>query len=65
MPPGTSQLFLMEGAVANLVVPDARNTRETLATRPPRRWVIRKGRLIAESRAENRPYFDLALKRGK
>src|SRR3984957_19880281 len=38
------------GSVADLVVLDARNAREAFATRAPRRWVIRKGRLIAEGR---------------
>jgi cytosine/creatinine deaminase len=47
------------GAVADLVVLDARDAREAFATRLPRRWVIRKGRLIAETRLETRRYFDL------
>jgi cytosine deaminase len=46
------------GAVADLVVLDARDAREALAMRTPRRWVIRKGRLIAESKIESRRYFD-------
>jgi len=37
-----------EGAVADLVVLEARDVRDAFATRLPRRWVIRKGRLIAE-----------------
>ena len=45
------------GAVADLVVLDARDAREAFATRSPRRWVIRKGRLIAEARLEMRRYF--------
>jgi cytosine deaminase len=45
------------GGIADLVVLDARNAREAFATRTPRRWVIRKGRLIAESRVESRRYF--------
>src|SRR6266705_545506 len=40
------------GAVADLVVLDARDAREAFATRAPRRWVIRKGRLIAETKLE-------------
>jgi cytosine deaminase len=47
------------GAVADLVVLDARDAREAFATRLPRRWVIRKGRLIAETRLETSRYFDL------
>jgi len=46
-------------AVADLVVLDARNVREAIATRSPRRWVIRKGKLIAETRLETRRYFDI------
>jgi len=40
------------GAVADLVVLDARDAREAFATRSPRRWVIRKGRLISETKLE-------------
>jgi cytosine deaminase len=47
------------GAVADLVVLDARDAREAFATRFPRRWVIRKGKLIAETRLETYRYFDL------
>jgi len=47
------------GAVADLVVLDARDAREAFATRAPRRWVIRKGKLIAEARLELRRYFDI------
>jgi cytosine deaminase len=47
------------GAVADLVVLDARDAREAFATRAPRRWVIRKGKLIAETRLETRRYFDI------
>jgi cytosine deaminase len=47
------------GAVADLVVLDARDAREAFATRSPRRWVIRKGKLIAETRLEMRRYFDV------
>jgi cytosine deaminase len=46
------------GAVADLVVLDARDAREAFAARSPRRWVIRRGRLIAETRVETRRYFD-------
>ena len=46
------------GAVADLVVLGARDAREALAMRTPRRWVIRKGRLIAEGKIESRRYFD-------
>lgn len=46
-----------DGAVADLVVLDARDAREAFATRLPRRWVIRKGRLIAEHSVERRRYF--------
>jgi cytosine deaminase len=52
------------GAVANLVVLDARDAREAFATRTPRRWVIRKGKLIAESKIERRRTFELPPKQG-
>jgi cytosine/creatinine deaminase len=45
------------GAVADLVVLDARDAREAFATRLPRRWVIRKGRLIAEHAVTRQRYF--------
>jgi cytosine deaminase len=47
------------GGVADLVVLDARDARGAFATRLPRRWVIRKGRLIAETQVETRRYFDI------
>jgi cytosine/creatinine deaminase len=47
------------GAVADLVVLDALNARDAFATRSPRRWVIRKGRLIAESKLEVCRHFDI------
>jgi cytosine deaminase len=47
------------GAVADLVVLDARDAREAFAARAPRRWVIRKGKLIAETKVETRRYFDI------
>jgi cytosine deaminase len=47
------------GAVADLVVLDARDAREAFATRAPRRWVIRKGKLIAETRLETLRHFDI------
>ena len=47
------------GAMADLVVLDARDAREAFATRSPRRWVIRKGKLIAETKLETYRYFDL------
>src|ERR1700732_4545393 len=40
------------GAVADLVVLEARDARGAFATRLPRRWVIRKGKLIAEATLE-------------
>jgi cytosine deaminase len=46
------------GGVADLVVLDARDAREAFTTRTPRRWVIRKGRLIAEAKVERQRYFD-------
>jgi cytosine deaminase len=46
------------GGVADLVVLDARDAREAFATRSPRRWVIRKGKLIAETRLETRRHFE-------
>jgi cytosine deaminase len=48
------------GAMADLVVLDARDAREAFATRSPRRWVIRKGRLIAETRLEVYRHFDIS-----
>jgi cytosine/creatinine deaminase len=36
---------------------DARDAREAFATRTPRRWVIRKGRLISEGKVEKHRYF--------
>ena len=51
------------GAMADLVVLDARDAREAFATRSPRRWVIRKGKLIAETRLEMYRYFDLPAAR--
>jgi cytosine/creatinine deaminase len=47
------------GSAADLVVLDARDAREAFATRAPRRWVIRKGKLIAETRVEMHRYFDV------
>jgi cytosine/creatinine deaminase len=47
------------GGVADLVVLDARDAREAFATRAPRRWVIRKGKLIAEARTEMHRYFNI------
>jgi cytosine deaminase len=47
------------GAVADLVVLDARDVRGAFATRLPRRWVIRKGKLIAQSTVERQRYFDI------
>jgi cytosine deaminase len=49
---------IVVGAIADLVVLDARDAREALAMRTLRRWVIRKGRLIAEGKIESRRYFD-------
>jgi cytosine/creatinine deaminase len=45
------------GAIADIVVLDAHDAREAFATRLPRRWVIRKGKLIAEHAIERRRYF--------
>jgi cytosine deaminase len=47
------------GSVADLVVLDAGDAREAFATRAPRRWVIRKGKLIAETKLETLRYFDM------
>ena len=47
------------GGVADLVVLDAHDARAAFATRRPRRWVIRKGKLIAETQVETRRYFDV------
>jgi cytosine deaminase len=48
------------GAVADLVVLEARDARRAFATRLPRRWVIRKGKLIAQTRVETHRNFDLS-----
>jgi cytosine/creatinine deaminase len=48
---------LAEGAAADLVILDARDARDAFATRLPRRWVIRKGKLIAEHTVTRRRYF--------
>jgi hypothetical protein len=45
--------------MADLVVLDACNARETVATRSPRRGVIRKGKLTAERQLETNRYFGL------
>src|SRR5260370_4164118 len=45
------------GAVSDLVLLDARDAREAFATRAPRRWVIRRGKLIAEAKLETHRYF--------
>ncbi len=47
------------GAVADMVVLDARDVRGAFATRAPRRWVIRRGRLIAEAELKMHRYFDI------
>src|SRR5258708_16227194 len=47
------------GAVADLVVLDARDAREAFASRAPRPWAIRTGKLIAEPNLELHPYSDL------
>jgi cytosine deaminase len=47
------------GAVADLVVLGACDAREAFATRSPRRWVIRKGKLIAETMVDMRRYFSV------
>jgi cytosine/creatinine deaminase len=50
-----------DGVVADLVVLDARDAREAFATRLPRRWVIRKGKLVAEHAITRRRYFAHAV----
>src|ERR1700731_3758674 len=47
------------GGVADLVVLDAHDAREAFATRSPGGWVVRKGRLIAESKLEVCRHFDI------
>src|ERR1700726_50786 len=47
------------GAGADLVILDARDARGAFATRAPPRWVIRKGKLIAETKLETTRYFDM------
>lgn len=48
------------GAAADLVVLDAKDPREAFTTRGPRRWVIRRGRLISQARLEMNRYFDVS-----
>jgi cytosine/creatinine deaminase len=57
----TAGFEVIEAAPADLVVLDARDVREAFATRRPRRWVIRKGRLIAEHAIARRRYFAEAI----
>lgn len=45
------------GAEANLVILNEHNPREAFTYRTPRRWIIRKGRLVAESRLHKQRYF--------
>jgi cytosine/creatinine deaminase len=52
---------IADGAVADLVVLEARDAREAFATRLPRRWIVRKGRLIAEHTTARRRYFAAAV----
>jgi cytosine deaminase len=59
MPVKNVALAPAHGAVGDLVVLDAGDVRGAFATRLPRRWVIRKGRLIAENRVATLHYFDL------
>jgi cytosine deaminase len=40
------------GAPANLVILDARSAADALRRQPPRRYVIREGRVLAETRLE-------------
>jgi len=55
---GLADFGIAVGGVADLVVLDARDAREAFTTRTPRRWVIRKGRLIAEGKIERQRYFE-------
>jgi cytosine/creatinine deaminase len=57
----TCSFEVTEGAPADLVVLDARDVRDAFATRLPRRWVIRKGQLIAEHTVTRRRYFAQAV----
>jgi len=45
---------LLPGARADLVVLDAGTAREALREQAPRRWVLRGGRVVAETRVERR-----------
>jgi cytosine deaminase len=45
------------GAPADLVVLDARDPREAIATQAARRWVIKRGRLVAETAVTRRTHF--------
>lgn len=46
-----------DGAVADLVILEARDVRDAFATRLPRRWIIRRGKLIVEHSIVRRRYF--------
>ena len=54
---GMAQIF-MPPLFADLVVLEARDAREAFATRLPRRFVIRRGRLIAETTLQTRRSYD-------
>ena len=47
---------LKVGAEANLIVLDARSAVEALRRQPDRRYVIRKGRVLTETRTDVRWY---------
>jgi cytosine deaminase len=52
---------LAEGAVADLVILEARDARGAFASRLPRRWVIRRGKLVAEHTVMRRRFFAQAV----
>jgi cytosine deaminase len=45
------------GAPADLVILDAHDPREAIATQAVRRWVIKRGQLLAETIQTRRTYF--------
>ncbi|MDA0276470.1 MAG: amidohydrolase family protein [Proteobacteria bacterium] len=45
---------LQPGDVADIVIIDAKNAAEAIRRQPPRRWVVKKGRVVAQSSAECR-----------
>jgi cytosine/creatinine deaminase len=58
------QYGVVEGSRADLVVLDAEDLHEALRHQAPRRWVIRRGRLVAETVTEQRLHREPAAAAG-